>query len=102
MERRRTPPLELADLDGRVHRLADYRGKVVLMNFWATWCEPCRDEMPSLQRLQANALPASRSSVLAVNVGEPEARIAEFLQKLPLDFPFLRDHSSAAMKALAA
>ena len=93
-----TPPLELADLDGRVQRLADYRGKVVLINFWATWCEPCRDEMPSLQRLQKR-FAGKPFVVLAVNVGESEARIGEFLQKLPLDFTFLRDHSSAAMKA---
>ena len=92
-----TPALELADLDGRVQRLADYRGKVVLINFWATWCEPCRDEMPSMQRLRDHF--AERPFVvLAINVGESAARIGEFLQKLPLDFIFLRDLSSAAMK----
>jgi peroxiredoxin len=93
-----TPALELADLSGNKQRLADYRGKVVVINFWATWCEPCRDEMPSMQRLK-NRLAGKPFVVLAVNVGESEARIGEFLQKLPLDFTFLRDHSSAVMKA---
>ncbi len=92
-----TPALELADLSGRRHRLTDYRGKVVLVNYWATWCEPCREEMPSMQRLKSR-FSGKPFVVLAVNVGESEARIAEFLQKLPLDFTILRDHSSAAMK----
>ncbi len=96
-----TPALELADLAGKKHRLTDYRGKVVLINFWATWCEPCRDEMPSMQRLQKR-FAGKPFVVLAINVGEGEARIEEFLQKLPLDFIFLRDHSSVAMKAWRA
>ena len=93
-----TPALDLADPGGQKHRLADFRGKVVLVNFWATWCEPCRDEMPSMQRLQRR-FEGKPFVVIAVNVGESEARIGEFLQKLPLDFLILRDHSSAAMKA---
>ena len=62
-----TPPLELQDLEGRPHRLRDYRGKVVLINFWATWCEPCREEMPSMNRLRAS-LAAQPFVVLAVFV----------------------------------
>src|ERR1700687_2545898 len=67
----RPPPFELKDLSGRVHRLADYRGKVVLITFWATWCEPCRDEMPAMQALKTK-LGAKPFAVLAVNVAESE------------------------------
>jgi thiol-disulfide isomerase/thioredoxin len=87
-------PFELKDLSGRVHRLADYRGRVVLVNFWATWCEPCREEMPSLERLQKQ-LGKESFVVLAVNVDEPEARIAKFLSAMPLDFTVLLDAGSA-------
>src|SRR5262245_19818474 len=71
------PSLELKDLEGRQHRLSDYRGKVVLINFWATWCGPCRDEMPSIQELK-NKLAGRPFVVLAVNLDEPESRIRGF------------------------
>jgi len=72
------PALQLEDLSGKPHRLADYRGKVVLVNFWATWCEPCRDEMPSIERLRAS-LDGRAFAVFAVNLGETEPRIRAFL-----------------------
>jgi thiol-disulfide isomerase/thioredoxin len=93
-----TPPLALADLKGRVHRLADYRGKVVLVNFWATWCAPCRDEMPSIERLRAS-LAAEPFEVLAVNLAEPLSRIEHFLAQMPLNFPILRDRDTQTAKA---
>jgi thiol-disulfide isomerase/thioredoxin len=92
-----TPPLDLADLAGREHRLADYRGKVVLVNFWATWCEPCREEMPSMKKLRAS-LAGKPFEVLAVNLGESERRVKRFLDEVPLDFPVLLDRDSAAAK----
>lgn len=52
-EPRHLPEIVFADADGRAVRLSDYRGKVMLLNVWATWCQPCREEMPSLDRLQA-------------------------------------------------
>jgi peroxiredoxin len=95
------PELALQDLQGRAHRLADYRGKVVLVNFWATWCEPCRDEMPSIERLR-KSLAGKPFEVLAVNVGEPASRIERFLEKLPMSFTLLLDRDTKTAKAWKA
>lgn len=93
----RTPTISLRDLDGKSHDLATYRGQVVLVNFWATWCEPCRDEMPSIQRLKKK-LAGKPFVVLAVNLDEPESRIRNFLSKMPLDFPILIDQEKKVTK----
>jgi thiol-disulfide isomerase/thioredoxin len=97
-----TPPLVLEDLHGRAHSLADdYRGKVVLVNFWATWCEPCLAEMPSIERLR-KSLADRPFAVLAVNLGEPLGRIERFLERVPVGFPTLRDRDTAVAKAWKA
>jgi thiol-disulfide isomerase/thioredoxin len=96
-----TPGLVLRELDGRRHRLADYRGKVVLVNFWATWCVPCRDEMPSIQRLK-DRLADKPFVVLAVNLDEPEARVRTFLSQMKVDFTVLLDPEKKAAKAWKA
>jgi peroxiredoxin len=96
-----TPPLELEDLQGKTHRLADYRGKVVLVNFWATWCEPCRAEMPSMERLRSS-LGGKAFEVLGVNLAEPLSRIEKFTAALPVGFPVLRDRDGAVAKAWRA
>ena len=95
------PKLELSDLQGKSHRLADYKGKVVLVNFWATWCEPCRDEMPSMQALyrRLGAPSAGDLIVLAVNHGENAPRIEQFLRRQPVDFPILLDGFSEVWRA---
>ena len=96
-----TPPLELADTDGTPRRLADYRGKAVLVNFWATWCGPCREEMPSIEALR-QSMQGKPFEVLAVNVGE-SARVARsFGEKLMLGFPLLLDRDTRAAKAWGA
>jgi len=92
------PALALKDVNGRDHRLADYRGSVLVLNFWATWCEPCREEMPSLDRLAAR-FEGRAFAVLAVDVGEGEGRVNAFLDKVPVRFPVLLDRDSAVMKA---
>jgi thiol-disulfide isomerase/thioredoxin len=93
-----TPPLEIKDIAGANHRLEDYRGKVVLLNFWATWCVPCREEMPSIGRLKKRF--ADRPFVvLAVNVDEPESRVTKFLAQMPLDFPTLLDPGGRTTRA---
>jgi thiol-disulfide isomerase/thioredoxin len=85
-----TPALALKDLAGRPHALADYRGQVLLVNFWATWCEPCRHEMPSIQRLR-DRLGDKRFAVLLVNVDEPEARVRRYVDEVRLDLPIVLD-----------
>ncbi|HWM42111.1 MAG TPA: TlpA disulfide reductase family protein [Burkholderiales bacterium] len=96
-----TPALELADLQGTKHTLAGYRGKVVLVNFWATWCEPCREEMPSIERLRAS-LEGRPFVVLAVNLAEPESRIRKFLAAVPVGFPVLLDRDTQTSRAWQA
>ena len=95
------PALRLLDLDGKEHALEAYRGKVVLINFWATWCEPCKDEMPSIERLR-RSLEGRPFAVLAVNLAEPDSRVQRFLREVPLGFPVLMDRDTAAAKAWKA
>jgi thiol-disulfide isomerase/thioredoxin len=76
-ERSMSPDFVLEDAEGKVHRLSDYRGKVVALNFWATWCPPCWREMPSMQRLK-NQMDDSEFVILAVNVGEDEETVFGF------------------------
>ena len=85
-----TPPFELADLGGRKVDLAGLRGRVVLINYWATWCEPCREEMPAIERLRTK-MKGRAFEVLAVNYGESEERVAAFAAKLILTMPILLD-----------
>ena len=96
-----TPPLAVEDLQGKAHSLADYRGKVVLVNFWATWCEPCRAEMPSIDRLRSS-LKGQPFEVMAVNMAEPLSRIEKFTTTTPLGFPLLRDRDGSASKSWKA
>lgn len=92
-----TPPLDLPDLHGAAWRLDQQRGKAVLVNFWATWCEPCIEEMPSLDKL-GKRLGAAKLEVVGVNLGESESRIREFVGKTGVDFTILRDRDGQARK----
>jgi len=76
------PDFEWADLDGKTLRLSTYRGKVVVVNFWATWCLPCREEMPALQRVAASE---PDLVVLEVDLMEPGDKARSFLDSLGLD-----------------
>jgi thiol-disulfide isomerase/thioredoxin len=93
-----TPALTLNDLSGRAHAIADYRGRVVLVNFWATWCEPCRAEMVSMQRLQER-LAGRPFTVLLVNYGEARMRVGEFVKREALGFSVLLDPNQDASRA---
>jgi peroxiredoxin len=93
-----SPPLDLSDANGARHRLPDYRGKVVLVNFWATWCEPCVAELPSIERLRT-ALAGRPFVVLAVQMGGSARTARDTAEKLGLRFPLLVDRDSKATAA---
>ena len=86
----------LPDMDGEAHTLSDYRGKVVMINFWATWCPPCRREMPSLERLYGK-LKDQGFTVIAINQFEDPDLVFEFTGRLSLapTFPILFDRDSS-------
>ncbi len=92
-----TPPLSLPDLDGINRQLTDYRGKVVLVNFWASWCPPCIEEIPSMKRLY-KIMENKPFEILAVNVGENKSAILKFRKQLGFDFPVLLDRKGHAYK----
>jgi peroxiredoxin len=86
----RAPAFELTDLDGNWVKLDDYKGQVVLLNFWAVWCGPCRTEFPVIQQVYER-YKTQGFVVLAVNIQESEERIAEFANETGLTFPVLLD-----------
>lgn len=93
----KAPPFRLPALGGEARTQADYRGRVVLLNFWASWCPPCREEFPSLLRLQKNMADAS-FTVLAVAVRDGDEAVADFLAggRPPFDVLLDRDGAVAA------
>ena len=90
--------LRLRSLDGRPVSLRDYRGKVVLVNFWASWCPPCVHEIPSMVALK-RALAGKPFEILAVNLAEDAATVRAFLQQHPVNFPVLLDPEGRVIKA---
>jgi thiol-disulfide isomerase/thioredoxin len=94
---RAAPRLELRNLDGQAFSLAALKGRVVLLNFWASWCEPCRAEIPSLESF-AQRYGDEGLSVIAINYQEGEAGIRRFLQGTPFALPILLDADGAAAR----
>ena len=90
------PDFELSDTDGKIHRLSDYRGKTVIINFWTTWCPPCREEIPSMNRAWRE-LAGEDVVILAINMGEDEDTIFIFTADYPADFPLLLDRDGAVI-----
>jgi thiol-disulfide isomerase/thioredoxin len=91
------PDFSLTTLDGDTVALTDLRGRWVLINFWATWCVPCRDEMPYLNELAAAH--ADKLTVLAVNMRESPEAVAPFVAELAIDLPILLQPDDATLLA---
>lgn len=87
------PNFTATTLTGDSVQLSDYRGKVVMLNFWATWCPPCRAEMPSIQAAY-NQYQDQGFTVLAINNAEPASQIQPFANTLALHFPIVLDTSA--------
>ncbi|MCG7897888.1 MAG: TlpA family protein disulfide reductase [Candidatus Thiodiazotropha lotti] len=92
-----TAKIELNDLNKVQHNLSEAKGKVVLINFWASWCPPCIEEMPSLIRLVEH-MKTDDLQVLAVNVNENRNRVARIASKLGFNFPVLLDATKSVTK----
>lgn len=91
-------PLQLVDMAGTTHNLKDYRGQVVLLNFWASWCPPCVHEIPSMTRLKTT-LKGQPFEILAANLAEEKPQIESFLTEHPVNFPILLDPKGSAVQA---
>jgi peroxiredoxin len=95
------PDFALEDTTGRSIKLADYRGKVVLINFWATWCLPCRAEMPEFETIY-RAYRERGFEVLAIDLQETATEVQPFMAELGLSFPALLDRDGFVSRAYRA
>ncbi len=83
----KAPPLALKDLQGRNLRLSNYKGKVVLINFWATWCPPCRAEMPDLIKMQREYRSRGLQVIGVTYPPQTAGEVRRFIRKLRVNYP---------------
>lgn len=89
----KTIDFTLSDLNGKSHTLSKYKGKVIFLNFWATWCPPCRAEMPAMQKMY-KSWNSKKYVMLAVNIGQDKQTVKSFANKNGYTFPILLDSTS--------
>lgn len=92
----KAPDFELKNLQGETVKLSDYEGKKVMLNFWATWCPPCKAEMPDIQKFYTEK--GDEVAILAVNI-DPQYDVAGFAKEMRVNFPILLDEEEKAVKA---
>lgn len=92
------PDFTLKDLSGKAVKLSDFRGHPVLVDFWATWCVPCRDSIPAYDRIYAERR-ASGFTVVGIDEDDAKTGVAEFAKKNSIAYPLLRDPDRAAFDA---
>ena len=95
------PGFILQGADGKPYRLADFAGRILVVNFWATWCPPCRKEMPSMQRMW-RALQADGVELVAIDFGDEKEVVAEFATEAAIEFPLLLDKKGAVLQDFKA
>ena len=92
------PDFTLVDLNGEEHRLSDYKGQGVFLNFWGTWCKPCAKEMPAMDR-QYEVFKDQGVQILAVNIAQSNFEVERFADQYGLDFPIVIDKTKSVMEA---
>lgn len=92
------PDFTLVDLNGEEHRLSDYKGQGVFLNFWGTWCKPCAKEMPAMDR-QYEIYKEQGVQVLAVNIAQSDFEVQRFASQYGLNFPIVIDKTKSVMEA---
>lgn len=93
----KAPDFVLTDAAGNEYQLSDYKGKGVFLNFWGTWCEPCKKEMPHMEKMSKEY--KDQVEILAVNIGESEFQVNTFAEQYNLTFPIPIDTSKEVQKA---
>lgn len=91
------PDFSLQDLNGENVPLKTFKGRTILVHFFATWCEPCREELPALKRFLTRSAP--NASVVAISVAEVDPRVRRFFEQVPVNFPVLLDRDRAIAKS---
>ena len=94
----KAPDFTLQDMDGTSHKLSDYEGEGVFLNFWGTWCAPCVKEMPAMDR-QYQEFEEQGVQVLAVNIAQSDFEVQSFVDRFGLSFPVVIDKSRSVMNA---
>lgn len=93
----KNPALALKDLSGKTHNLKQYKDQVVLVQFWATYCTPCRTEMPSMNRLQ-NKLKGKNFKILAIDMAEETEEVLAFVKEVKPEFTILLDTDGSVLQ----
>lgn len=94
----KAPDFTLQDMEGTPHKLSDYEGEGVFLNFWGTWCAPCVKEMPAMDR-QYKEFEEQGVQVLAVNIAQSDFEVQSFVDRFGLSFPVVIDKSRSVMNA---
>lgn len=97
VEGSKAPDFTLVGLDGKQHQLSDYKGKTVMVNFWGTFCPPCKDEMPAIQH-QFDKRNSDQVVFLGLNLGESKITVQNFIDQYKISFPILLDDNEETRK----